>query len=203
MNIMSTEEKIKRAALKEFAAYGFEGARIDRIAGKAKVNKAMIYYHYKNKESLYEAVLATIHKTIVNKIINAIPKDKTPEEQLQVIVSEFISFTRDLDKDFVKMMLREISSGGKFFKKLMLPNVILPMMKIVQDLFNAGIKARVFKNVIPHITFIQVLGAVMFSNAIRVILADTSIGKAVFKDSFFDDFKENLLTILKSGILVN
>ncbi len=34
----------------EFADNGFHGARIDSIARKAKVNKAMIYYHFKGKE---------------------------------------------------------------------------------------------------------------------------------------------------------
>jgi TetR/AcrR family transcriptional regulator len=197
---VSSEEKVKRAALKEFAMYGFEGARIDRIARKARINKAMIYYHFKNKESLYESVLAGIYNTARHRVIETVPKDKTPEEQLESIISAFIFFLKELDQDYVRMMLREISSGGRYFKKLMLPNVILPLLEIVQDIFNEGTRRGMFKNLIPHITFIQILGAIIFSNAIRITLADTDVGKLIFQEDFFDKFRTNLLSILETGI---
>jgi TetR/AcrR family transcriptional regulator len=200
MNPISSEEKIRLAALREFAEFGFEGARIDRIARKARVNKAMIYYHYRSKETLYESLLSVIYNTVLNRITGAIPREKAPMEQLEAIVSEFINFIKELDQDFVRMMLRELSSGGKYFKKHMLPKVILPVMNIIQDIFNTGIRQAVFKNVIPHITFIQMLGAIIFSNAIRIILADTDFGKALFQDDFFEKFKKNLLVILRTGI---
>ena len=41
----------------EFAAYGLGGARMDRIAERAGVNKRLIYYYFENKESLFLAVL--------------------------------------------------------------------------------------------------------------------------------------------------
>ena len=57
MEPQSTEEKIIASALAEFAEHGYEGARVDRIADRAGVNKAMIYYHYKGKENLYEKII--------------------------------------------------------------------------------------------------------------------------------------------------
>ena len=201
MNTVSSEEKIKKAALKEFADHGFEGARIDRIARIARINKAMIYYHFNSKESLYESILSTFYTMIVQRLINRIPKDKNPHEQLETIISEFIDFIKELDQNFVKMMLRELSSGGKYFKKLMLPQVILPMLKIVQDIFAAGKKSGIFNDVIPQITFIQIMGSIVFSNALRITLADTDIGKVLFPNDFFDKFRANLLTIIKTGIL--
>ena len=45
------------AATKEFARYGFGGARLNRIAKTAGANKRMIYYHVGDKEALYLAVL--------------------------------------------------------------------------------------------------------------------------------------------------
>jgi len=44
----STKQKILSIALKEFAAYGFGGARVERIARQAGVNKAMIFYYSRN-----------------------------------------------------------------------------------------------------------------------------------------------------------
>ena len=48
---------ILAAALDEFAKYGFAGARVDRIAEQAGVNKRLIYYYFSNKDDLFLAVL--------------------------------------------------------------------------------------------------------------------------------------------------
>jgi AcrR family transcriptional regulator len=202
ITLISTEEKIEKAALKEFALHGFEGGRIDRIARRGGVNKAMIYYYFKSKEALYESILSKMYDRIVERVMNKISKDKNPNEQLEEIITEFIGFIKDLEHDFVKMMLRELSSGGKYFKKLMLPKVILPMLDIVQDIFADGIKRGIFRKVIPPITFIQIVGLIVFPNLLRITLSDTDIGKVLFPHNFFDKFRTNLLTILKSGILV-
>jgi TetR/AcrR family transcriptional regulator len=202
MEAVTTEEKIIKAAQREFAQYGYEGARVDRIAQKAKINKAMIYYHFKSKENLYESLLSKVYTTIVPLISNKIPEDIGPKEKLEVIISTFIDFIKDLDEDFIRMMLRELSSGGKYFKKLMLPKVIVPMIGIIQELFEDGVRQGKFKMVVPHYSFIQTMGAIIFSNAIRIILSDTDVGKVLFKENFFEEFKKNLLTILETGILV-
>jgi TetR/AcrR family transcriptional regulator len=52
-----TRERIMAAALKEFAARGFAGARTDAIAHRAHVNERMIFYCFESKEGLYRAVL--------------------------------------------------------------------------------------------------------------------------------------------------
>ena len=54
---METRDKILDTARDEFAQSGLDGARVDRIAERAGVNKAMIYYHFKSKEDLYQVVI--------------------------------------------------------------------------------------------------------------------------------------------------
>ena len=53
-----TRESILEAALAEFVAVGPAGARVDRIASAAAVNKRMIYHYFGSKEGLYAALLA-------------------------------------------------------------------------------------------------------------------------------------------------
>ncbi len=52
-----TRERILSAALKEFAAHGFAGARVDAIARRAAINKRMLYHYFGDKEDLFKAVL--------------------------------------------------------------------------------------------------------------------------------------------------
>ncbi|MBP9042811.1 MAG: helix-turn-helix transcriptional regulator, partial [Spirochaetes bacterium] len=65
----TTEDKILNGALDEFAELGFDGARVDRIAARSGLNKAMIYYYFKSKENLYETIVKNIASIIQSSII--------------------------------------------------------------------------------------------------------------------------------------
>ena len=47
-----TQQRIVNAALAEFAREGFDGARVDEIAHRARINKRMLYHYFGNKEDL-------------------------------------------------------------------------------------------------------------------------------------------------------
>jgi TetR/AcrR family transcriptional regulator len=64
----STRDKIVAAALREFAAHGKEGARVDRIAERAGVNKAMIYYHFRSKHDLYVEVVTSFFRDMLSQV---------------------------------------------------------------------------------------------------------------------------------------
>ncbi len=52
-----TRRRILNAALKEFSARGFAGARVNEIARRAAINKRMLYHYFEDKEGLFRAVL--------------------------------------------------------------------------------------------------------------------------------------------------
>jgi TetR/AcrR family transcriptional regulator len=56
-NPQRSRDRILAAALKEFAAKGFHGARVDLIARRACINKRMLYHYFGDKEGLFKAVL--------------------------------------------------------------------------------------------------------------------------------------------------
>jgi AcrR family transcriptional regulator len=54
---LATQRRILNAALKEFAAKGIAGARVDAIASRARTNKRMLYYYFESKEGLFREIL--------------------------------------------------------------------------------------------------------------------------------------------------
>lgn len=52
-----TRARILKAATAEFATYGYDGARVERIVARAKVSKNLIYHYFQSKERLYLEVL--------------------------------------------------------------------------------------------------------------------------------------------------
>ncbi len=67
--------RIADAALSEFSASGFDGARIARIARNAAVNKQLLYYYYGSKTKLYEAVVQRVSGTLTERIRVRAPTD--------------------------------------------------------------------------------------------------------------------------------
>lgn len=54
-----TKEKIQQAAFKCVARYGFEKTTLDDIAKEVGLNKASLYYYYKNKEEIFLEITTT------------------------------------------------------------------------------------------------------------------------------------------------
>ena len=56
----TTEQKIINAAREEFIATGLKGARMQSIADRAGVNKALLYNYFRSKEVLFEASMGEV-----------------------------------------------------------------------------------------------------------------------------------------------
>ena len=59
-----SQNTILNAARDEFSEHGLGGARMDRIATRAGLNKRLIYYYFADKEALFQAVLEQTYRHI-------------------------------------------------------------------------------------------------------------------------------------------
>lgn len=63
-----TSEKILNAATSIFEEKGYSGARMQEIADKASINKALLHYYYKSKDKLFELILKRAIQFVFPKI---------------------------------------------------------------------------------------------------------------------------------------
>lgn len=99
-----TRRRILAAALGEFSAKGFAGARVDAIARRARGNKRMLYHYFGNKEALFSAVLR--HKMAERRSWGAaLPND--PSERLA-----FWFETACSDPDWIRLLEWEALQDG-------------------------------------------------------------------------------------------
>jgi TetR/AcrR family transcriptional regulator len=198
----STEEKIIKAAIEEFSLHGFAGARIDRIAKNAKVNKAMIYYHYKNKEKLYEAILSVPAGDIYNFVKDLLPDEMGGIDQLFSILSEYMEYINKVDPALIRIIIGEIASGGKYFRKIVFPKLISPLTSIMAGVLIDQIQNKTIRQVNPHYTLFQIIGSVVFFNMIKIALKGTDLHAKIFSGNYLKEYKENLIGILKYGLIL-
>jgi AcrR family transcriptional regulator len=92
--IITTKEKLKKAALSAFAQKGYEGATMQEIAEAVGINKASIYNHYKGKEDLFLAVYQDVAQKY-EKLLKRMIKDSENMElhdKLLYMFKEYILF---------------------------------------------------------------------------------------------------------------
>ncbi|MBS3819109.1 TetR/AcrR family transcriptional regulator [bacterium] len=87
-----TQKKIWDSAIEEFSTYGFGGARVDRIAQQAGVNKALFFYYFSSKENLYQLIIKDAVKGLIQKIQNVLEQAKTPERFYEIMPEAFIRY---------------------------------------------------------------------------------------------------------------
>jgi TetR/AcrR family transcriptional regulator len=73
---------ILQAAVREFAQEGVAGARTDAIARAARVNKALLYYYFKDKEALYGAALDQVFGGLIACVGEVLSRDLPPREKI-------------------------------------------------------------------------------------------------------------------------
>ena len=98
---------ILQAAAHEFAEYGIAGARTDAIAREAQVNKALLYYYFKDKETLYGAVLDDAFSGLKKTVFAVLDGDLPPREKMLAYAGAYFDFVAS-NQMYPRLMQREM-----------------------------------------------------------------------------------------------
>lgn len=88
----TTEQKIFAAAHEVFTQKGMDGAKMQEIADRAGINKALLHYYYRSKDKLYE----TVAKSVIGRAVPVIRQMFEGEQPLEEKIRYFIDFYIDL-----------------------------------------------------------------------------------------------------------
>jgi AcrR family transcriptional regulator len=150
---------VLRAARTEFAAHGFTGAGVDRIAARAGVNKAMIYYHFGSKIALYRAVIGEGLTALTAAARAAVAIDAPAGVRLDRYVRSLMAGA-DAHPYVVPLMLRELADGGRNLDRDGMQRAF-GLFGVVRDVLESGLAAGEFDRVDPLLTHFVILGAAM------------------------------------------
>ena len=132
----NTKQRILEAAAHEFASKGFDGARVDEIARSAGVNKALIYYYYKNKEELLTILFLETRDAVVALMKSGIMQniDYTKPDEITRMISAFLDVLEER-QDVIRVMLMETAKRAPINKLVfdILADIIALMFSIAED----------------------------------------------------------------------
>lgn len=158
-----TTERILDAAAEVFAEEGFGGARVEAIAARAGVNKAMLYYHVGDKGELYAAVLARNLAALRATLAAAVDSTTTATDRLRAVISALAALANRLP-EHPRIMLREIAAGGANLPAAV-AGQISELLATVRGVLEEGVQAGQLRAVNPFLTYLLVVGSVTFMTA--------------------------------------
>ena len=151
--------RILDVATQVFAQEGYAGARVDDIARRAGLNKAMLYYHVGDKDALYAAVFRETIAEARKRLEGASSPEDGPERRFRAVIAAMARMATE-HPHFAPLMLREVASGGAT-----LPDSIVAEMRgvfqIIGDVLAAGVKKKVFRSIDPYMTHMFIGGSLL------------------------------------------
>lgn len=159
----TTRAAIFAAAADAFSRHGFDGVVIDDIARAAGVNKAMIYYHFTDKLTLYREIVREMLDEAGGRVTALGDSTRSPADKLQQFIATFLELA--LARPYLPpLMLREMAEGALHFD-----HEILSRMRRVFEVFASilgeGQRAGVFRDVHPVLAYMSVIAPVLVNAA--------------------------------------
>jgi TetR/AcrR family transcriptional regulator len=167
----TSRQRLLTAAAVEFAARGFAGASVDRIARAARVNKAMIYYHFRSKAALYGEILRDMFEAVAAGVATVAQSPADPADKVRGFV-DAIAVEAEARPHFPPIWFREIAEGGTHLDSATLANVSA-IIKSLGGIVREGIAAGRFQPVNPLLVHAGIVGPILLyfaSSALRVRL---------------------------------
>jgi TetR/AcrR family transcriptional regulator len=110
----NTEQKILLAAREIFMEKGMDGARMQDIADRAGINKALLHYYFRNKEKLFETVFVEAASKFLSKVIIITTTEASLFTKIEQFVNEYISML--IENPFLPLfILNEVNKQSKTF----------------------------------------------------------------------------------------
>jgi AcrR family transcriptional regulator len=180
-----------------FAQHGYDGTIMDALAEQCGVNKASIYYHHKDKATLYENALTTLFTQISDAVIEAVESEATPVGKLERLIKEF-SIANAKNPDFAAILMREMASGGANMPERAREQM-QRILFLLREILQMGESQNIFKSSDPLIIHFMIVGTInlfVASIPLRNSLPEKGQLKNRDIESAYEQVTETIITSL-------
>ena len=193
-----TSEKILNAATREFEEKGFNGTRMQGIANRAGINKALLHYYYKSKDALFQIIIQKAFKVFIPKVISVFEEDTDLFTTIEKFTSSYIDI-------YIKnprvpgFITQEINNNPE---------------RLVNLIKSSGVDVEIFKNKIlkaveegiiddidPEQLIVNIVSLCLFPFVAKPIVTKLILqGSDKDFDNFIEKRKNEIATFIIKGI---
>src|SRR5271166_5715750 len=159
----ASRNSILQAALAEFAREGLAGARMDAIAEAAGVNKALLYYYFEDKETLYGGILDRFFERLADRIMAVCDQPGSAGERFLAYVRTHYDAIAE-SPFYTHIFMSELMSasrGGSPHLDRIFARYMRPIGGRVLQLVAEGIRRREFRAVDPNQFLPSAIGSIV------------------------------------------
>ena len=190
--VVDTQAALFEAAAFAFAEQGYEAASVDRIAARAGVNKAMLYYHFGSKRAVYVEVLRDVFRAVGARARAIADGSGTAPEKLDAWISTIVGEAAARPW-FPPIMLRELASGAPRFD----PDTFAMLNAVfaaVRDIIVQGQREGAFRDADPLLTHLTIMPPILLFFARQRVLSHTRTDEGLAAPRQLDEFIRHMQT---------
>jgi AcrR family transcriptional regulator len=181
---------IERAAAIEFAERGYDAAGTDRIAARARVNKAMLYYHFRSKRDLYLEVVRDMVRTVGGRARAIADGSGTAEQKLDAWIAAIVEEAAARPW-FASIMLREIAAGAPHFD-VQTFQLMNDVFVAVREIIAQGQRENVFRQVDPLLTHLTIMPPILIFFVRQRVIANTRLTRDLAEPRQVEEFARHM-----------
>lgn len=156
----TNEEKILSAAKKVFVENGLAGARMQDIANKAGINKALLHYYFRSKEKLFEVIFKEAAARLFPKISETLSLDIPLFDKIRQFTNDYLEIV--IENPYLPLfVLNEINKQPSAFISKIFGKHPPPIYKLAEQI-EKEIKKGLIKPVSPAHLIINMLSMCVF-----------------------------------------
>jgi TetR/AcrR family transcriptional regulator len=191
-------DRILAAAAVEFAERGFAGARVDRIARRARVNKAMLYYYFRSKQELYRTLLRRMFTLAAERLQAIAAGAGTPADKVDRMIAAAAALVRE-HASFPAIMLREVAERGAHLDRETL-RALSAVPRAFGAIVQEGVAQGVFRPVNPLFAYFTMLPPIIFHHASAPIRDEMSALHLMNGRAAADEFVEHMQAVMRRAL---
>lgn len=156
----NTQEKILEAARAVFLEKGMDGARMQDIADRAGINKALLHYYFRNKEKLFETVFLEAASRFFPRMVNILTADTSLFEKITRFVHHYISMMAE-NPYIPQFVLNEVQKQPKTFLAKVFGNRRPPIEELAKQV-KKEVAQGIIKPIDPRQLMINMVSLCIF-----------------------------------------
>ena len=199
---LNKEELILQTAMQVFIDKGWHGTKMQEIADRAGINKALLHYYYRSKEKLYTKIFEFLIWRNVGDLFNLFNENLRFDVFLKKFIYSYIDLINKNPK-IPMFLLRELSEGGKVVQNVL--NNLLDSKKfsvekplsIIQKAMDEGIIVKMD----PRQIIATIVGSCVFFFIAEPIFNTLFVDETTFdREQFVEERKEAIFRTIHYGL---
>ena len=186
---LNTEEKILHAARDVFQQKGMTGARMQEIADKAGINKALLHYYYRTKEKLFEKVFEIAFSIFIPRVKEMMISDKPILDKIKFFVDNYLELLQK-HPYIPGFVINELNRNPDILVKLIEKNIQIKQNNVI-DLLDNQIQNEVNQGIIKPISAKNLMTNVISLSIFPVV------ARPILQGIIFDNDKKEYDKFLK------